>query len=43
MLRNRRTVIFSVVLPVVFFLLFGTGKDYSLRERRARQLWPPRS
>jgi len=31
MLRNRRTVIFSVVLPVVFFLLFGTGKDYSLK------------
>ena len=30
MLRNRRTVIFSIVLPVVFFLLFGTGKDYSL-------------
>ena len=26
MLRNRRTVIFSVVLPVVFFLLFGTGR-----------------
>jgi ABC-2 type transport system permease protein len=30
LLRNRRTVIFSIVLPVVFFLLFGTGKDYSL-------------
>jgi ABC-2 type transport system permease protein len=29
MLRNRRTMIFSVVLPVVFFLLFGTGKSYS--------------
>jgi ABC-2 type transport system permease protein len=29
MLRNRRTVIFSVVMPVVFFLLFGTGKSYS--------------
>jgi ABC-2 type transport system permease protein len=29
MLRNRRTVIFSVVLPVVFFVLFGTGKSYS--------------
>jgi len=31
LLRNRRTVIFSIVLPVVFFLLFGTGKDYSLK------------
>ena len=29
MLRNRRTVIFSVVMPVVFFLLFGTGRSYS--------------
>ena len=29
MLRNRRTVIFSVVMPVVFFLIFGTGKSYS--------------
>jgi ABC-2 type transport system permease protein len=29
MLRNRRTVIFSIVLPVVFFLLFGTGHEYS--------------
>ena len=29
MLRNRRTLIFSIVLPVVFFLLFGTGHDYS--------------
>jgi ABC-2 type transport system permease protein len=29
MLRNRRTVIFSVVLPVVFYLIFGTGKSYS--------------
>jgi ABC-2 type transport system permease protein len=29
MLRNRRTVIFSVVMPTAFFLLFGTGKSYS--------------
>ena len=35
MLRNRRTVIFSVVLPVVFFLLFGTGRDYSLKSAGA--------
>lgn len=28
MLRNRRTVIFTLVLPVVFFLLFGTGHGY---------------
>jgi ABC-2 type transport system permease protein len=26
--RNRRTVIISIVLPVVFFLLFGVGKNY---------------
>ena len=29
MLRNRRTVIFSVVMPVLFFLIFGTGTSYS--------------
>ena len=29
MVRNRRTVIFSVVMPVMFFLIFGTGKSYS--------------
>ncbi|MFC8502707.1 hypothetical protein ACFUC1_10115 [Pedococcus sp. NPDC057267] len=29
MLRNRRTVVFSVVMPVLFFLIFGTGKSYS--------------
>ena len=39
MLRNRRTVIFSVVLPVVFFLLFGTGKDYSLKSAGAHGNW----
>jgi ABC-2 type transport system permease protein len=31
--RNRRTVIISIVLPVVFFLLFGLNKSYdSLRD-----------
>jgi ABC-2 type transport system permease protein len=39
MLRNRRTVIFSVVLPVVFFLLFGTGKDYSLQSAGPHGNW----
>lgn len=29
MLRNRRTVVFTVVLPVVFFLLFGVSADYA--------------
>lgn len=29
LLRNRRTVIFTLVMPVVFFLLFGLGKNYS--------------
>ena len=29
LLRNRRTVIFSLVLPVVFFLIFGRGQPYS--------------
>ncbi|MET0417763.1 MAG: ABC transporter permease, partial [Actinoplanes sp.] len=28
MLRNRRTVIFTLILPAVFFLLFGTSADY---------------
>jgi ABC-2 type transport system permease protein len=28
MLRNRRTVVFTLVLPVVFFFLFGTGQGY---------------
>jgi ABC-2 type transport system permease protein len=28
-LRNRRTVIFALVLPVVFFLGFGLNKSYS--------------
>jgi ABC-2 type transport system permease protein len=28
MVRNRRTVIFTLVLPAVFFLLFGTNGDY---------------
>ncbi len=29
MLRNKRTVIFTFLLPVVFFLMFGPGQDYS--------------
>jgi ABC-2 type transport system permease protein len=33
LIRNRRTVIISIVLPVVFFLLFGLNKSYdSLRD-----------
>jgi ABC-2 type transport system permease protein len=32
MVRNRRTVIFSVVMPVMFYLLFGTGQPYSTDE-----------
>jgi ABC-2 type transport system permease protein len=28
MLRNRRTVIFTLVMPAVFFLLFGTNSGY---------------
>jgi ABC-2 type transport system permease protein len=28
MLRNRRTVIFTLVMPAVFFLLFGTSASY---------------
>ncbi len=27
LLRNRRTVIFTLVMPSVFFLIFGTGKN----------------
>ncbi|GAB2665384.1 ABC transporter permease [Prescottella soli] len=29
LLRNRRTVIFTLVMPVVFFLIFGLGQGYS--------------
>jgi ABC-2 type transport system permease protein len=29
MLRNRRTLVFSVVMPVMFYVIFGTGKSYS--------------
>jgi ABC-2 type transport system permease protein len=29
LLRNRRTVIFTLVLPVVFFLIFGANQSYS--------------
>ncbi|AEV85188.1 membrane protein [Actinoplanes sp. SE50] len=28
LIRNKRTVIFSVVMPPAFFLLFGTSADY---------------
>lgn len=28
MIRNRRTVVFTLILPAVFFLLFGTSADY---------------
>jgi ABC-2 type transport system permease protein len=31
MLRNRRTVIFSLVMPVVFYFMFGSGQKYSDR------------
>src|SRR5215471_2629706 len=29
LLRNRRTVIFALVIPAVFFLLFGLNKAYA--------------
>lgn len=28
LLRNRRTVVFTLVMPVVFFLIFGLGQGY---------------
>jgi ABC-2 type transport system permease protein len=28
-LRNRRTIIFTLVMPVVLYLIIGTGSDYS--------------
>src|SRR4051794_9656342 len=28
LLRNRRTVIFTLVMPAAFFLAFGGGSDY---------------
>jgi len=27
-LRNRRTMIFTLIMPAVFFLIFGVGQDY---------------
>jgi ABC-2 type transport system permease protein len=30
LLRNRRTVVISIVFPVVFFLIFGLNKAYAL-------------
>ena len=29
LLRNRRTLVFSIVLPAVFFLIFGQNNAYS--------------
>ena len=29
LLRNRRTVIFALIFPVVFFLAFGLNKAYA--------------
>jgi ABC-2 type transport system permease protein len=29
LLRNRRTVIFALIIPAVFFLLFGLNKAYA--------------
>jgi ABC-2 type transport system permease protein len=29
MLRNRRTLLFTMVLPVVFFLIFGLNSQYA--------------
>lgn len=29
LLRNRRTMIFTIVLPAVFYLLFGVGQSYA--------------
>jgi ABC-2 type transport system permease protein len=29
LLRNRRTVIFAIIFPVVFFLAFGLNKAYA--------------
>ena len=37
LLRNRRTVIFALIFPVVFFLAFGLNKAYANVVVRARQ------
>lgn len=29
LLRNRRTLVFAVIMPVAFFFMFGTGQSYS--------------
>jgi len=31
-LRNRRTLVFTLAMPAVFFLLFGVGADYAGRD-----------
>ena len=43
MMRNRRTVIFTLVMPAVFFLLFGTGAGYPDADARRRQRRRPTS
>ena len=41
LLRNRRTVLFTMVLPVFFFLLFGLNSAYANdRPVRARATCP---
>ena len=35
LLRNRRTVIFALIFPVVFFLAFGLNKAYANQAARA--------
>ncbi len=41
MLRNRRTVIFTLVMPAAFFFMFGSGQaDPAARAVRARQPRP---
>ncbi|MCO8269641.1 ABC transporter permease [Actinoplanes sp. TRM 88003] len=32
MLRNRRTVVFTFIMPAVFFLLFGTSSSYKTEQ-----------
>ena len=48
LLRNRRTMIITLVMPVVFFLIFGLNPSYSgerSEERRVgkecRSRWSP--
>ena len=38
LLRNRRTMVLAIAMPVIFFLAFGRNSAYVHQSRRAGQL-----